>query len=47
MVYHVSLAVQCIYGCSDEGGEDGDEKEGGEITGVWERVNITWYLVCR
>ena len=23
-VYHVSLAVQCIYGWSDEGGEDGD-----------------------
>ena len=27
-MYHVSLAVQCIYGWSDEGGEDGDGKEG-------------------
>ena len=28
-MYHVSLAVQCRYGWSDEGGEDGDGKEGG------------------
>ena len=27
-VYHVPLAVQCIYGWSDEGGEDGDVKRG-------------------
>ena len=26
-MYHVSLAVQCIYGWSDEGGEDGDGKD--------------------
>ena len=25
-VYHVSLAVQCIYRWSDEGAEDGDGK---------------------
>ena len=28
---HVSLAFQCIYGCSDEGSEDGDKKERDEI----------------
>ena len=32
-VYHVLLAVQCIYGWSDEGGEDGNGKEGYEIPG--------------
>ena len=26
-MYHVSMAVQCIHGCSDEGGEDRDGKE--------------------
>ena len=31
-MYHVLLAFQCIYGCSD-GGENGDEKEGSEIPG--------------
>ena len=36
-MYHVPLVVQCIYGCND-GGEDGDGKEGSEIT---------WPLVCR
>ena len=29
-MYHVPLAFQCIYGCGDEGGEDGDEEEGRE-----------------
>ena len=29
-LYHVSLAFQCIYGCSDESGENGDGKEGRE-----------------
>ena len=27
-VYHVLLALQCIYGCSDEGGETGDGEGG-------------------
>ena len=26
-MYHIPLAVQCIYGCSDEGGEDGDGRD--------------------
>ena len=39
-VYHVPLAVQCIYGWSNEGGEDGDGKEGSELPGGWERVEI-------
>ena len=52
-MYHVPLAVQCIYGWSDEGGENGDGKEGRELLedgGVskgWERAEITWPLVCR
>ena len=46
-MYHVPLALQCIYGWSDEGGEDGDGKEGSEIPGGWERVVIAWPLVCR
>ena len=29
-MYHVSLAVQCMYGWTDEGGEDGDGTEGRE-----------------
>ena len=28
VVYHVSLAFQCTYGCSDERGENGDGEEG-------------------
>ena len=39
-MYHVSLAVQCICGWSEEGGEDGDGKEGGEFPGGWERLDI-------
>ena len=46
-MYHVSLAVQCIYGWSDEGGEYGDGKEGSELSDGWERVEIAWPLVCR
>ena len=33
MVYHVPLSVQWIYGWSDEGGEDGEGKEGSKIPG--------------
>ena len=47
MVYHVSLTIQCIYGWSDEGGEDGDGKEGSELPGGWERVEIVWPFVYR
>ena len=43
-MYHVHLAVQCIYGYSDE---DGDEKEEREILGGLDRVEITWHLVSR
>ena len=39
-MYHVSLAIQCIYEWSDEVGEDGDAKEGSELSGGWERVEI-------
>ena len=40
MVYHIPLAVQCIYGWSDECGEDADRREGSELNGRWERVEI-------
>ena len=43
-MYHVPLPVQCIYGWSD-GGEDGDGKEGIELPGGWERVEMTWFYV--
>ena len=46
-VYHVSLAVQSIYGWSDIGGEDGDGKEGSELHGGLKRVEIAWPFVCR
>ena len=32
-MYRVPLAFQCVYGCSDEGGEDGDRKEKSKIPG--------------
>ena len=39
-MYHVPLAVQRIYGWSNERGEDGDGKEGSEFPRGWERVEI-------
>ena len=32
-MYHVPMAFQCIYECYGEGGENGDEEEGSEISG--------------
>ena len=29
-MHHVLLALQCVYGSSDEGGENGDGEEGRE-----------------
>ena len=43
----IPLAVQCIYGWIEEGGEDRDGKEGSELPGGWERVKIIWPLGCR
>ena len=45
-MYHVSLSVQCIYGWSDEEGEDGDGKEVSELPGGWVRMENAWPLVC-
>ena len=45
-MYHV-VHVSYTYGLSGEGGEDGDRKEGSEIPGGWERMEISWPLVCR
>ena len=39
-MYRVLLALYCIYGCSDEGVENGDMKEGSEIPGGGDRVEI-------
>ena len=39
-MHHVPLAFQCIYGYSDERGENGDGKEGSDIPGGWERMEI-------
>ena len=39
-MYHVPLALQCIYGLSDEEGKDGDVEEGSEISGGGRRVKI-------
>ena len=36
-----------IFGCSEEGGENGDGKERNEISGGGKRVEIVWPLVCR
>ena len=46
-MYHVPLALQCIYGDSDEGGENGNGEEGNEISGGRKRVEIAWPLECR
>ena len=43
-MYHVPLAVQCIYGCSNEGGEQRDGKEGSEIHGRWEEWRLLGLL---
>ena len=46
-VYQVPLAVQCIYGRSDEVDEDVDGKEGSELPGGLGRVEIAWPLVYK
>ena len=43
-MYHVPLALQCLCGCSDEGGENGDREEGSEIPGRGKRVEFAWTL---
>ena len=44
-MYQVPLAVQCIYGWSDE--EGGDGKKGSKLPGGGERVETAGPLVCR
>ena len=39
-MYHVPLALQCIYERSDEGGENGDGEEWHEISGGGKRMEI-------
>ena len=46
-VYRVPLAFQCIYGCNDERGENGDVEEGSEISVGGEREEIAWPHVCK
>ena len=43
-LHHGPYAPQCVYGCSDERGEDGDWFE---ISEGGKRVEIAWPLVCR
>ena len=38
------MYLQCIYGRSDEGGENGDGDEGSESSGGGMRVEIAWPL---
>ena len=41
-------AFQCVYGCSNEKSENGDEEDGSEISGGrGGKVEIAWLLVCR
>ena len=46
-VYHVPLILSCIYGRSDEGGENLDGVEESEISRRGKRVEIARPLVCR
>ena len=39
------LALQCTYGCSNEG-ENGDGEERSEIPGGGKREGVAWLLVC-
>ena len=39
-MYHIPLALQCIYGDSDEGVENGDGEEGRDISRGEKRVEI-------
>ena len=40
----ISLALQCIYGCSSV---NGDREEGSEVFGEQQRVEFSWPLVCK
>ena len=46
-MYHIPLALQRIYGCRDEGGENKDKEEISYISGGGKIVEIAWPLVCR
>ena len=45
-LHHIPFAFQCIYGCSDERGENVDGKERNEIFGGGEIMEIAWLFVC-
>ena len=45
-MYHVPLALQCMYGYND-GGENVDGEEESKSSRGVERVEIAWPLVCR
>ena len=46
-MYHVPLALQCIYGRSDEGGVNGDGEERNEISRGGKKLEIAWPIVYR
>ena len=39
--------LKCVYGCSDERGENGDGEDGSEISRGGEKGQIAWSLVYR
>ena len=40
-LYHVPLILQCVYGCNNERGRNGDREDRSEISGGGERVKIS------
>ena len=48
MLYHVCpFGFSCVYGCSDEGGENRDGEDGNEIIRGGEIMEIVWSLVVQ
>ena len=44
-MYHGLLTLQCKYGSNDEGGKNGNGKEGSEISGGRKRMEVAWPFV--
>ena len=50
MLYRVLLTYHCLYGCSDERGENANGKNGSEIKGDWRLPGLLYasgLVVCR
>ena len=46
-MHNIPLALQCIHGPIDEGGENEGGNMGSDILVGSERMEITWLFVCR